>query len=84
MQSHCWATFKKIRFVLISTIFQHVFHRAFSLQNYAGIPFTHLASEMPAAYKKLKIPPRGVSNRRAALKWIRRNVKQGVSHILDE
>lgn len=49
-----------------------------------GIPFTHLASEMPAAYKKLKTPPRGVSNRRAALKWIRRNVKQGVLYFGDD
>ena len=43
----------------------------------AGISFTHLASAMPAAYKKLKNPPRGVSNRRAALQWIRTNIQQG-------
>lgn len=35
---------------------------------------------MPSAYKKLKNPPRGVSNRRAALQWIRSNVKQGKSY----
>ncbi|XP_046451160.1 galactosylgalactosylxylosylprotein 3-beta-glucuronosyltransferase S-like [Daphnia pulex] len=49
-----------------------------------GIPFTHLASAMPSAYKKLKNPPRGVSNRRAALQWIRSNVKQGVLYFGDD
>lgn len=49
-----------------------------------AIPFTHLASAMPSAYKKLKIPPRGVSNRRAALQWIRSNIKQGVLYFGDD
>lgn len=32
---------------------------------------------MPPAFKKQKIQPRGVSNRRAALRWIRSNVHEG-------
>jgi beta-1,3-glucuronyltransferase len=60
---------------------EHPFANSPSSPNFlAGIPFTHLASAMPSAYKKLKNPPRGVSNRRAALQWIRSNVKQGISN----
>ncbi|XP_050426846.1 galactosylgalactosylxylosylprotein 3-beta-glucuronosyltransferase S-like [Adelges cooleyi] len=39
-----------------------------------GIPYTHVASPMPAVYRrKAAALPRGVSNRRAALDWIRHN-----------
>ncbi|XP_050530043.1 galactosylgalactosylxylosylprotein 3-beta-glucuronosyltransferase S isoform X2 [Daktulosphaira vitifoliae] len=38
-----------------------------------GIPYTYIASPMPTLYKKKNVVPRGVSNRRAALDWIRQN-----------
>ena len=50
----------------------------------AGIPFTHLASAMPARYRKHATQPRGVSNRRAALQWIRDNVQKGVLYFGDD
>lgn len=39
---------------------------------------------MPDKYKKLKTKPRGVSNRNAALKWIRENRKSGVLYFADD
>jgi len=49
-----------------------------------GVSFTHLTSEMPAQYLKHKIKPRGVSSRRAALDWIRKNVYEGVLYFGDD
>ena len=51
---------------------------------FAGVSFTHLTSEMPAQYLKHKIKPRGVSSRRAALDWIRKNVYEGVLYFGDD
>ncbi|KAK7862681.1 hypothetical protein R5R35_000925 [Gryllus longicercus] len=49
-----------------------------------GIPFTHIASPMPEIYRKAETIPRGVANRRAALNWIRKNVKSGVFYFGDD
>lgn len=49
-----------------------------------GIPFTHLASPMPEVYRKASVVPRGVANRRAALSWIRGNIKTGVMYFGDD
>ncbi|PSN51915.1 Galactosylgalactosylxylosylprotein 3-beta-glucuronosyltransferase S [Blattella germanica] len=49
-----------------------------------GIPFTHIASPMPEAYRKSNVVPRGVANRRAALNWIRRNAANGVLYFGDD
>lgn len=49
-----------------------------------GIPFTHIASPMPEIYRKADVVPRGVANRRAALSWIRKNVKNGVIYFGDD
>lgn len=41
---------------------------------FPGIPYTYIASPMPAIYRRTTDAiPRGVSNRRAALNWIRLN-----------
>jgi len=53
------------------------------LQRY-GIPYTHLNAQMPDKYKKLKTKPRGVSNRNAALRWVRQNQKSGVLYFADD
>lgn len=51
----------------------------------SGIPYTHIASPMPQVYRSNNaIPPRGVSNRRAALAWIRNYVKSGVVYFGDD
>ena len=39
---------------------------------------------MPEKYKKLKTKPRGVSNRNAALQWVRQNRKSGVLYFADD
>ncbi|XP_058447331.1 galactosylgalactosylxylosylprotein 3-beta-glucuronosyltransferase S [Malaya genurostris] len=50
-----------------------------------GIPYTHIASPMPAFYRTKKLVPRGVANRRAALSWIRNNNKKnGVLYFGDD
>ena len=49
-----------------------------------GMPFTQISSPMPQFYRKAKIVPRGVANRRAALSWIRSNVKTGVIYFGDD
>ncbi|XP_036212680.1 galactosylgalactosylxylosylprotein 3-beta-glucuronosyltransferase S isoform X2 [Bactrocera oleae] len=50
-----------------------------------GLPFTHLASPMPASYRKKKPMPRGVANRRAALQWLRqRNITNGILYFGDD
>ncbi|XP_067622284.1 galactosylgalactosylxylosylprotein 3-beta-glucuronosyltransferase S [Eurosta solidaginis] len=56
-----------------------------SFLNKLGIPITHLTSPMPEFYRKKKPMPRGVSNRRAALKWIqRRNITDGILYFGDD
>ncbi|RXG69470.1 Galactosylgalactosylxylosylprotein 3-beta-glucuronosyltransferase S [Armadillidium vulgare] len=50
-----------------------------------GLPFTHIASPMPDIYRKLSQAPRGVSNRRAALQWVRdHGADNGVLYFLDD
>ncbi|XP_017467288.1 PREDICTED: galactosylgalactosylxylosylprotein 3-beta-glucuronosyltransferase S [Rhagoletis zephyria] len=50
-----------------------------------GLPFTHLASPMPEFYRKKKPLPRGVANRRAAIRWLRqRNITNGVLYFGDD
>jgi beta-1,3-glucuronyltransferase S len=39
---------------------------------------------MPEHYQKTHLPPRGVANRRAALNWIHKNIKQGVIYFGDD
>lgn len=56
-----------------------------SLLRKFGIPYTHIASPMPAFYRTKKLVPRGVANRRAALAWIRNNNKKtGVLYFGDD
>lgn len=51
----------------------------------SGIPYTHISSPMPDTYRTHKLVPRGVSNRRAALNWIRTNNKKtGVLYFGDD
>lgn len=51
-----------------------------------GMPYVHLASPMPSQYRKMFYVPRGVSNRRAALKWLRAETSPppGVLYFLDD
>ncbi|XP_065340698.1 galactosylgalactosylxylosylprotein 3-beta-glucuronosyltransferase S [Cloeon dipterum] len=49
-----------------------------------GLPFTHISSPMPSNYRKRYFVPRGVSNRRAALKWIKANAASGVFYFGDD
>ncbi|XP_076042818.1 galactosylgalactosylxylosylprotein 3-beta-glucuronosyltransferase S-like isoform X4 [Oratosquilla oratoria] len=50
-----------------------------------GLPYTHLVSPMPEIYRKERYIPRGVSNRRAALQWIKENgVNHAVVYFLDD
>lgn len=49
-----------------------------------GFPYTHLASPMPEVYRQMSVVPRGVANRRAALSWIRSNIKNGVIYFGDD
>ncbi|XP_046683052.1 galactosylgalactosylxylosylprotein 3-beta-glucuronosyltransferase S isoform X2 [Homalodisca vitripennis] len=49
-----------------------------------GVPFTHISSPMPEIYRSVSVIPRGVANRRAALDWIRANVKSGVLYFGDD
>lgn len=45
----------------------------------------HLSSPMPFSYRSHKSIPRGVSNRRAALSWIKsNNIKSGVLYFGDD
>lgn len=48
-----------------------------------GLPFTHISSPKPYVYKGTNFP-RGVSNRRAALVWLRENVREGVMYFGDD
>ncbi|KAI8115071.1 Galactosylgalactosylxylosylprotein 3-beta-glucuronosyltransferase S [Lucilia cuprina] len=55
------------------------------LLNKFGIPFTHLSSPMPERFHNSKSKPRGVSNRRAAMQWLRqRNITSGVLYFGDD
>ncbi|KAM7351914.1 glucuronyltransferase S isoform 2-T2 [Cochliomyia hominivorax] len=50
-----------------------------------GIPYTHLASPMPERFRTAKSKPRGVSNRRAAIQWLKqRNITSGVLYFGDD
>lgn len=49
----------------------------------SGLPFTHISSPKPYAYKSSNYP-RGVANRRAALSWLRENVQEGVIYFGDD
>lgn len=52
-----------------------------------GLPYTHLASPQPLLYKQanLKYNPRGVSSRRAGLRWIMQHVHNpGVIYFADD
>ncbi|CAG9782031.1 unnamed protein product [Diatraea saccharalis] len=49
----------------------------------SGIPFTHIASPKPFHYRSNNFP-RGVANRRAALDWIRHNVREGILYFGDD
>uniref|UniRef100_A0A336MAY7 Galactosylgalactosylxylosylprotein 3-beta-glucuronosyltransferase n=2 Tax=Culicoides sonorensis TaxID=179676 RepID=A0A336MAY7_CULSO len=49
-----------------------------------NIPFEHMAAQMPEKYRKLKVKPRGVSNRLRALDWIRANATDGVLYFADD
>uniref|UniRef100_A0A8D8P5Z3 Galactosylgalactosylxylosylprotein 3-beta-glucuronosyltransferase n=1 Tax=Culex pipiens TaxID=7175 RepID=A0A8D8P5Z3_CULPI len=48
------------------------------------VPFVHLTAPMPAKYRKLKVKPRGVSNRNRGLQWIRSNATEGVLYFADD
>ncbi|KAL7643436.1 UNVERIFIED_CONTAM: hypothetical protein RMT77_005418 [Armadillidium vulgare] len=55
------------------------------LLNRFGLPYTHLTSPMPKRYRKAKKKPRGVSNRRAALEWIKKHGNdEDVLYFLDD
>ncbi|XP_055614700.1 galactosylgalactosylxylosylprotein 3-beta-glucuronosyltransferase P-like [Uranotaenia lowii] len=49
-----------------------------------NVPFVHLTAPMPAKYRKLKVKPRGVSNRNRGLQWIRANATDGVLYFADD
>ncbi|XP_058824441.1 galactosylgalactosylxylosylprotein 3-beta-glucuronosyltransferase P [Topomyia yanbarensis] len=49
-----------------------------------NVPFIHLTAPMPAKYRKMKVKPRGVSNRNRGLKWIRANATEGVLYFADD
>nr|XP_045605761.1 galactosylgalactosylxylosylprotein 3-beta-glucuronosyltransferase S-like isoform X2 [Procambarus clarkii] len=56
-----------------------------SLLQRLGLPYTHLATPMPDVYRRERYVPRGVSNRRAALQWVRDNGENtGVLFFLDD
>ena len=56
-----------------------------SISIFPGIPYVHLSSPMPYLYRSHKSIPRGVSNRRAALSWIKsNNIKEGVLYFGDD
>lgn len=43
-----------------------------------------MVSPMPDRYRKMKSPPRGVANRRAALDWLHSNVNSGILYFGDD
>lgn len=58
--------------------------KAIHLIVFTAMSYTHMASPMPIDFRKRKPPPRGVSNRRAAIQWIRNNVQSGVLYFGDD
>lgn len=44
----------------------------------------YFLAPMPAKYRKLKVKPRGVSNRNRGLQWIRANATEGVLYFADD
>ncbi|CAH2035417.1 unnamed protein product, partial [Iphiclides podalirius] len=54
-----------------------------SILRRSGLPFTHLSSPKPFLYKSTNFP-RGVSNRRAALDWLQKNVGEGILYFGDD
>lgn len=71
-------------FVLLQLLDYYFTFYSLVLWLVSGIPFTHISSPMPEMYRKASTVPRGVANRRAALHWIRANVKQGVLYFGDD
>ncbi|XP_066960398.1 galactosylgalactosylxylosylprotein 3-beta-glucuronosyltransferase S-like [Macrobrachium rosenbergii] len=49
-----------------------------------GLPYTYLKSPMPRQMNRWKMPPVGVSGRRAGLAWVRANVQTGVVYFADD
>ncbi|RXG67921.1 Galactosylgalactosylxylosylprotein 3-beta-glucuronosyltransferase S [Armadillidium vulgare] len=52
-----------------------------------GLPYTHFASPMPDVYRSWRSTqiPRGVSNRRAAIEWVKEHgLDNGVLYFLDD
>ncbi|KAB7505557.1 putative beta-1,4-xylosyltransferase IRX9H, partial [Armadillidium nasatum] len=52
-----------------------------------GLPYTHFASPMPDVYRSWRSSqiPRGVSNRRAAIEWVKEHgLDNGVLYFLDD
>ena len=51
-----------------------------------SIPYVHLSAPMPPEYRvERNFQPRGVSNRMAALDWIRQNeIRSGVIYFADD
>ncbi|XP_072931217.1 galactosylgalactosylxylosylprotein 3-beta-glucuronosyltransferase S-like [Epargyreus clarus] len=54
-----------------------------SILRRSGLPFTHISSPKPYIYKGSNFP-RGVSNRRAALNWLKYNVQEGILYFGDD
>lgn len=52
--------------------------------NRSGLPYTHISSPKPPITYISTNFPRGVANRRAALSWLRENVKEGVLYFGDD
>lgn len=44
----------------------------------------YFLAQMPEKYRKVKVKPRGVSNRLRALSWIRHNASEGVFFFGDD
>ncbi|KAL4705703.1 hypothetical protein ACJJTC_018776 [Scirpophaga incertulas] len=49
----------------------------------SGLPFTHISSPKPYLFRSSNYP-RGVSNRRAAIDWIRKNALEGILYFGDD
>lgn len=49
-----------------------------------GLPYTYLKSPMPRQMNRWRVPPVGVSGRRAAIAWIRANAQTGVVYFADD
>lgn len=50
----------------------------------SSLPYTHISSPKPYQYKLSRNFPRGVANRRAALSWLRENVREGILYFGDD